>query len=81
MAAVFVPPPSTPPGLPQWLDGKESACDVGAAGDVGTIPGEDPLEEGMASYSNILPWRRQGQRSLAGYSPCGHKGSDTSEVT
>ena len=33
-------------GLPQWLSGKESACNVGDSGDPGLIPGlEDPLEE------------------------------------
>ena len=26
-------------GLPQWLSGKESACNAGTAGDVGWIPG------------------------------------------
>ena len=26
-------------GLPWWLSGKESACNAGAAGDVGSIPG------------------------------------------
>ena len=26
-------------GLPQWLNGKESTYNVGAAGDVGSIPG------------------------------------------
>ena len=25
--------------LPQWLSGKESACNAGAAGDTGSIPG------------------------------------------
>ena len=30
---------------------------------------KDPLEEGMASHSNILAWKSHGQRSLAGYSP------------
>ena len=25
--------------LPQWLSGEEYACNVGAAGDVGSIPG------------------------------------------
>ena len=29
----------------------------------------------------FLPGESHGQRSLAGYSPCGHKESDTSEVT
>ena len=26
-------------GLPQWLSGKESACNAGATGDAGLIPG------------------------------------------
>ena len=26
-------------GLPRWLSGKESACNAGAAGDTGSIPG------------------------------------------
>ena len=42
-------------GFPGGSDGKESAC---SAGDPGLIPGwEDPLEEGMATYSSILAWR------------------------
>ena len=45
-------------GFPQWLSGKESACNAGDAGDVGSITGwgsgEDPLEEGMATHSSIL---------------------------
>ena len=42
-------------GLPQWLSGKESACSVGAEGDVSSILGwEDPLEEGKATHSSIL---------------------------
>ena len=45
-------------GLPCWLRGKEAACSVGAAGDVGSIlASEDPLEEGMATHSSILAWR------------------------
>ena len=40
---------------------------------------EDPLEEGMATHSSILPGESHGQRSLAGYSPWGHKESDTTE--
>ena len=27
------------PGLPWWLSGKESACNAGASGDTGSIPG------------------------------------------
>ena len=42
---------------------------------------EDPLEKGMATHSSILAWESHGQRSLAGYSPWGHKESDTTEAT
>ena len=37
---------------------------------------EDPLEEGMATTPVFLPEESHGQRSLAGYSPWGHKESD-----
>ena len=37
----------------------------------------DPLEKEMASI--LLPGKSHGQRSLAGYSPQGHKESDTTE--
>ena len=40
---------------------------------------EDPLKYEMAAYSDILPWRAHGQRSLAGYSSWGHNESDTTE--
>ena len=30
---------------------------------------EDPLEEGAATHSSILPGEAHGQRSLEGYSP------------
>ena len=39
----------------------------------------DPLEEGMATHSSILPGKSHGQRSLVGYSPWGCKESDTTE--
>ena len=42
---------------------------------------EDPLEESMAARSSILAGESHGQRSLAGYSPWGHKESDTTEAT
>ena len=35
---------------------------------------DNPLEKGMAT-SSILAWKFHGQRSLAGYSPWGHKES------
>ena len=41
---------------------------------------EDPLEEGMATYSSIFAWKiPHGQRSLAGYSPWDYKESDMTE--
>ena len=42
---------------------------------------EDPLEEEMATTPVFLPGEPHGQRSLAGYSPWGHKESDTTEET
>ena len=42
---------------------------------------EDPLEESMATHSSVLAWRIHGQKSLAGYSPQGHRESDTTEAT
>ena len=48
---------------------------------VWSLDQEDPLEEEMATHSKILAWRIHGQRSLAGYSPWGHKESDTTEGT
>ena len=33
-------------GLPSWLSGKESACNVGDTGDTGSIPGSRRSSEG-----------------------------------
>ena len=42
-------------GFPGDSDGKEAICNVG---DLGSIPSwEDPLQEGMATYSSIPAWR------------------------
>ena len=46
---------------------------------VQALGGEDPLEKEMASHSSILAGKLHGQRILAGYSPWGHKESDTTE--
>ena len=41
---------------------------------------EDPLEESMATHTNILAWRIPcPQRSLVGYRPWGCKELDTTE--
>ena len=52
-------------------DGKESACN---AGDWGSIPGL-----GRSLTPVFSPGESHGQRSLAGYSPWGHKKSDMTE--
>ena len=62
-------------GLPWWLSGKESACQCKRRGRLRFNP-----------WVETIPWRRKwqptavfllgkspGQRSLAGYSPWGHK--------
>ena len=41
---------------------------------------EDPLEEGTATHSSILPRESHEQRSLAGYSPWSRKESDMNEL-
>ena len=69
-------------GSPGGSVGKESACNTGDEDRFKFDPQdprvrEDALEEGMATHSSILAWESHGQRSLAGYSPWGHKGSDT----
>jgi len=38
---------------------------------------ENPLEKGMATHSS--PWKIPWTRSLVGYSPQGHKESDSTE--
>ena len=81
--------------FPSDSAGKESACNAGDTGDVGSIPGsgrfpggrndnslqysclKNPMDRGACPCS---PWgERQGQGSLAGYSPKGHEELDTSE--
>ena len=66
-----------------WHMGKES-----------TYQCRKPRKHGFDPQDEKIPWRRKwqptlvflsgkvhGQRSLAGYSPWGHKGSDTAEHT
>ena len=66
-----------PLGFPGGSASKESACN---AGDSGSIPGSgDPLEKGMATLSSILVWRIPWTEEPGGYSPWGHKESDTTE--
>ena len=46
---------------------------------VQTLGWEDLLEKGMATTSVFLPGEFLGKRSLAGYSPLGHKELDMTE--
>ena len=64
-------------GFPGGSDGKESACSVG---DLGLIPGlRRSPGEGNDNPLLFLPGKFHGQRTLADYSPQGHKESDTTE--
>ena len=57
-------------------DGKESIC---SARDLDLIPGwGDPLEKGMAAYSNILAWKYPMNRG-AWWATQGHKDLDMTE--
>ena len=40
---------------------------------------EDPLEESMATYSNILAWKIPWTEEPGGYSPWGRRESDTTD--
>ena len=48
---------------------------------VQSLDRENPLEEDMAIHSSILAWRIHRQKSLAGYSPQGHKELDMIKAT
>ena len=65
-------------GIPWFLSGKESACN---AGDQGPIPGlgKIPWRRKWHPTPVFLPGKSYGWRSLAGYSPWGHKESDMTE--
>ena len=63
------------------MSGKEPAANAGDVRDMGLIPGLGrALGEGEGKRG-FLPGESHGQRSLAGYSPWGHKESDMTEVT
>ena len=60
---------------------KNPSDNAGDRRDAGSILGwEDPLKEDMAQPTPVfMPGESHGQRSLAGYSPQGHKESDMTE--
>ena len=55
--------------------GKESTCDVGDIGDMGSIPVSERSPGGGKWQPTpvVLPGESHGQRSLVGYNPKGHK--------
>ena len=65
-------------GLPGVSDGKESSCN---AEDLGSIPGlgKSPGGDHGNPFQYSCLENPYGQRSLVGYSPWGHKESDTTE--
>jgi len=61
---------------------KNLPTNAGDIRDAGSTPGrEDPLEEGKQLTPVFLPGESHEQRSLAGYSPWGHRELDTTQVT
>ena len=66
-------------GFPDGSAGKESACNAKDTGDLGSIPGleRSPGQGNGNPLQYFLPEKSHGQRSLVGYSPWGHKESDT----
>ena len=67
-------------GLPQWLSGKEPACQSRRRKRCGFDAWVRKIEE-MASHSSILQGKSHGQGSLEGYSPWGCKELDMTEAT
>ena len=54
---------------------KNLPANAGDSGDMGLVPGLGiSLGEGNGNRSSILAGESQGERSLVGYSPRGHKG-------
>ena len=62
-------------GFPSGSDSKEYACNAGGPGS-GPRLGRSPIEGNGNTLTVFLPGKSQGWRSLAGYSPWGHKQSD-----
>ena len=66
-----------PPDFPGGSDGKASAYNVG---DLGLIPGSGRSPgEGNGTLIQYYCLENPMERSLVGYSPWGHKESDTTE--
>ena len=72
-----------PCGLPRWLSGKEFTYQCRRHRSRGFSPwvGKIPWRRKWKPTPVFLPGKCHGQRSLAGYSPWGHKDSDTKYTT
>ena len=67
-------------GFPGGLNGKESACDAGAAGSI-SVSGRFPWRRKWKPTPVFLAGESHGQESLADYSPWTYKELDRTEVT
>ena len=72
------PVPVTAARLPRWPSGKESACRCRRRG-FNPWVGKSPSRRKWQLSPIFLPGKSHGQRSRVGYSPGGHKESDTTE--
>ena len=70
-------------GLPIWLSGKESTCQCRRSRRRGFDPWvrKIPWKRSRQPTPVFLLWKSHGQRSLASYSPWGHKELDMTEHT
>ena len=66
-------------GLPWWISSKESACSAENAGLIWVR--KVPWRRVSQPTPVFLPRESQGQKSLEGFSPKGHKESDMTEAT
>ena len=67
--------------FPGGSDGKESAFKAGDVGDTGSVPGSGrSLEKEMETRCSVLAWRIPWTEEPGGYSPWGHKESDTTDL-
>ena len=67
------------PGIPTWLWGKPSTCQCRRPRFDPWV-GKIPWRRKRQPTPVFLPGKSHGHRSLAGYSPLGHKVSDTTEL-
>ena len=69
-------------GFQGGASGKEPACQCRRQEmQVGSLGWEDPLEEGMATYSSTFAWSIPWTEDSGGLCPLGCKRLDTTEVT